>query len=269
MFDYVKNKKFYISVDLEGVAGVVGNYGEGLGNGKNYNFAVEQAEREACSVAKALLDCGAAEVWIWDCHGTGVNLNYRAFPRGCKFVLGNGTRTRFPGIDESFGGILLIGYHAFDTQNATLAHVYSSATYQYMKINNNYVGEADIDAYFAARKGVPLIFAASDNICINQIKKVHPECFTVVTKTALAWNACISNHPDEVTEEIYNTVVKCLSEVERIKPITLREPFEYEVRFKRIEYAQGCQYRNPDGSLFESVDAYTRRGILTNIDQLF
>lgn len=269
MLENVKNKKFYISVDLEGVAGVVGNYGEGLGNGKNYAFAVEQAEREAASAAKALLDCGASEVWIWDCHGTGVNLNYRAFPKECKFLLGNGTRTRFSGIDDSFGGILLIGYHAYDTPNATLAHVYSSATFQYMKINGEFVGEADIDAYFAARKGVPLIFAASDNYCIEQIKKSHPECATVITKTALAWNACLSKHPDVVVEEIYNAVTQKCAEVGNIKAKTLCEPFEYEIRYKRIEYAQGCQFRNPDGSLFEVVDPYTRKGTLLTIDQLF
>jgi len=265
----IKGKKFYISIDLEGVACVVGNYGEGLGNGKNYNFAVEQAEREAIAAAKALLDNGADEIWIWDCHGTGVNLNYRSFPEKCKFVIGNGTRTRFPCIDESFGGILLIGYHAYDTPSSTLSHVYSSVTYQYMKINGEFVGEAQIDALFAARKGVPFIFAASDDICIDQIKRSHPDCYTVVTKKALAWNACISKHPDTVCHEIYTSVVELINKGNFSLPKELDQTFELEVRYKRIEYAQGCQYRNPDGTLFETVDAYTRKGILSNIDQLF
>lgn len=265
----VENKKFYISVDLEGVAGVVGNYGEGLGNGKNYSFAVTEAEREAAAAAKALIECGAKEVWIWDAHGTGVNLNYLNFPKECKFVLGNGTRTRFPGIDNTFGGILLIGYHAYDVPKATLAHVYSSSTYQYMKINDRYVGEADIDAYFAARNGVPLIFAASDDICVGQIKNSFPDCKTVITKTSLAWNACLSDHPEIVESNIYNEVKNALKDIGKYDIKTLFEPFDLEVRYKRIEYAQGCQYRNPDGTPFVAIDAYTRKGTLISIDQLF
>ena len=38
----VAGKKFYVSVDLEGMACVVGNYGQGLGDGKNYAFACAQ-----------------------------------------------------------------------------------------------------------------------------------------------------------------------------------------------------------------------------------
>ena len=52
----IAGKKFYVSVDLEGVACVVGNYGQGLGDGRNYAFACAQGSREAAAAAKALFD---------------------------------------------------------------------------------------------------------------------------------------------------------------------------------------------------------------------
>ena len=54
--------KFYIAVDCEGPACVVGEPGKGLGSGENYRFACLQATREANAAARALFDAGAQEV---------------------------------------------------------------------------------------------------------------------------------------------------------------------------------------------------------------
>ncbi|PWM26200.1 MAG: peptidase M55, partial [Clostridiales bacterium] len=78
-------KRFYISVDLEGVACAVGSYGQGLSEGtKNYSAACAQGSREAAAAARALFDHGAADVVVWDGHGTGVNLDYSVFDRRCR-----------------------------------------------------------------------------------------------------------------------------------------------------------------------------------------
>lgn len=264
----IRGKKFYIAVDLEGVACTVGIPGQGLGNDKNYAMACEYAAGEANAAATALLDLGASEVWIWDAHGSGVNLNYRQFNKKCKFVLGSGSRTRFPMIDNTFGGIILIGYHAYDEPDATLAHVYSSTTFQYMKIDSRNVGEADIDAAFAAKAGVPLLVATGDDVFVRQIKESFPSCRTVETKKALGWNCCVSKHPTVVEAEIYEETVKACTNIDKIEPVALKEPFRLEIRYKRIEQAQSCQYKNPDLTPFERPDAYTRRGIC-RLEDLF
>ena len=67
----IAGKKFYVSVDLEGVACVVGNYGQGLGDGKNYAFACAQGSREAAAAAKALRRRR--------CHGLGLPRHRRQF----------------------------------------------------------------------------------------------------------------------------------------------------------------------------------------------
>lgn len=263
-------KKYYVSVDLEGVACVAGTYGKGLAAGtSNYNFACQQGTREANAAAKALFDEGAQEVYVWDCHGTGINLDYDKLDKRCRIVMGAGSRKRFPGIDESFGGIVFIGYHAFDVPDATLAHVYSSSTFQHQKINGKFVGEMQIDAAIAGKYGVPPIFAASDNICVLQAKESFKNIVTVETKKAIAWNSCISKHPVLCCEEIYAGVKKAVKNSENMLPYTIPEPFEYEVRYKRIEYAQGCAYRDINNRLFERTDAYTRKGVLMSPEHIF
>ena len=84
--------KFYIAVDCEGPACVVGEPGKGLGSGENYRFACLQATREANAAARALFDAGAQEVVVWDAHGTGVNLQYDLLDPRCRILLGSGVR---------------------------------------------------------------------------------------------------------------------------------------------------------------------------------
>ncbi len=263
-------KKYYISVDLEGVACVVGTYGQGLMAGTpNYPFACLQGTREANAAAAALFDSGAEEVYVWDCHCTGINLDYDKLDKRCKIVMGAGSRKRFPDIDEDFAGVVFIGYHAYDTPDATLAHVYSSATFQYQRINGKDAGELQIDAAIAGKHGVPPIFVAGDNICVAQAQESFKGVVTVETKKALAWNSCISKHPLLCCEEIYAGVKKAAENAVNIPPYVIPEPFEYEVRYKRIEGAQGCTYRDIQNRLFERVDAYTRRGIIQSPELIF
>ena len=263
-------KRFYISVDLEGVACAVGSYGQGLSEGtKNYSAACAQGSREAAAAARALFDHGAADVVVWDGHGTGVNLDYSVFDRRCRFTIGAGSKRRFPGLDESFSGVLFIGCHAYDTPDATLAHVYSSATFQSQLINGRNVGELHIDAAIAGKRGVPAIFVSGDDVCVAQSLEAVPWAESAVTKKALAWNSCISIHPDAACDLIYDKVSAACIRLGDMRPFVIPEPFEYELRYKRIEYAQGCAYRNPDNTPFERVDAYTRRGTLERLEDIF
>lgn len=262
--------RFYIAVDLEGIACVIGEYGKGLGfDTPGYFYAKKQATNETNAAIKALFDNGATEVWVWDNHGKGYNLDYDNLDKRVKIVMGAGNRQRFPHINTGFDGVLFIGYHAYDTSNAVLAHVYSSATYQYQKINGKDIGELQVDAAIAGNNGVPPIFVSSDNICISQAKESFGDIPSVVTKTALAWNCCISKHPATVCDEIYEEVAKSVKNIENRKVYTIPSPFEYEVRFKRIEYAESTKLISYDNKPFERIDPYTLRGYLAKPEDIF
>ncbi len=262
--------KYYISTDIEGLACVVGTYGEGIHIGSHgYDFACKEAVRETNAAVRALFDNGATEVIVWDSHGTGVNFDYTELDPRVKISIGAGSKQRFAMLDDDFGGVLYIGAHAYDTPKAVLAHVYSSATFQYVKINGDFVGEMQIDSAIAAKHGVPCIFASGDDVCVGQAKASFGDIASVITKTGLAWNQCISRHPEEVCKDIYAEVSRAVKMQDAIKPYAIKEPLEIEIRYKRIEYAQGCSYLNPDGTPFEFADSYTRKGKLKKITDYF
>ena len=227
----LSGKKFYIGVDCEGVACVVGEPGKGLGTGELYRFATKEATREANAVAEALFELGA---------------------------------------DESFAGVMFIGYHAREnTVNGVLAHTYSSEAYQYFKLNGQEVGEMQIDAAFAALKDVPVILCVSDYCAIEQAKESFPWAETVVTKKGLSWTSAVSKHPQAVCEEIRAAVNRAAQRLEEMKCRRLLSPLEVEIRYKKMEDASEAKLMDQNGKPFARTDAFTRKGIMNSIEDLF
>ena len=48
---------------------------------------------------------------VWDNHGSGVNLDYDLLDARCRIALGSGWQHRWPLLDESCDGVLMVGYH--------------------------------------------------------------------------------------------------------------------------------------------------------------
>lgn len=266
----LNKKKFYIGVDCEGVACAVGVPGQNLGDGENYKFAKRQATLEANAAAKALFEMGAEEVIVWDNHSTGVNLDYTLLDKRCKIALGSGHKGRFPRIDETFGGVLFIGYHAREnTRESVLAHTYSSVAFQYYKVNGQEVGEMEVDASFAGLYHVPVIFVSSDDKAIIQARKSFPWIETVITKDSLSWNSAISKHPEAVCDEIYERVKIACERIDEMECYCFSEPLHIEIRYKRMDAANGAALFDTNGVPFGFKDAFTREGTVSSITCLF
>lgn len=249
--------KFVISVDSEGVACAVGAPGGTINDSPNLAFAIKQMAREADAAARGLFDAGATQVIVIDAHGSGVNMDYDLLDKRVDIVLGSDYEKRLPGVDSSFAGLLLVGYHAMDnTSDAVIAHTFSSTTYQSIKVNGREVGEMAVDAAIAGRRGVPIIFVSSDDKGVSEAKEFFPSVHTVTTKQGLGWNAALSKHPLRVLDEIYAGAKEAVRRRGEMKVFTFDSPITVEIRFKRLEAAQ-AKSRTHGG--WERVDAYTVR----------
>lgn len=204
---------------------------------------------------------------IWDNHNGSLNLHYDLLDERCDIALGVNFSHRFPGMDESFSGVALVGYHAMDnTVDAVICHTFSSEAYQYMKVNGEEVGEIGIDGSVAGERGVPVIFVASDDKGTAEAQRIFPGVETVTTKMAMGWNAAVSKHPKRVIAEIYETIQKVMPKLKKIKPFTFPSPIEFEIRFKRIEAAQAATRGFKIG---DRVDPYTVRHTLQSMQEYF
>lgn len=234
--------KFMIGVDCDGPACVVGDPGRALSNSRDMVYAREQATRETDAAARALFDSGATQVLVWDNHGFGSNLIFDQLDRRCEVLLGTGFGRRFPLLDESFTGVVMIGYHAMEgTSNAVLAHTYSPDAYRAIRVNGQTVGEIALDASVAGELGVPLIFIASDEKGCDEALGFMPWIEIVATKNGFGRNCAYSKHPVMVQEEIYRAVYRAVERLSEMKPFTFKHPVMVEIEFKKC--IQGLKAR--------------------------
>lgn len=261
--------KFMVNVDLEGVACAYGPCEGSVEDSFNIEFVRKQATREADAAVRALFECGAEEVIVWDNHGRGCSLNYDELDERCKIAIGSTVGTRYPVLDDSFSGVVMIGYHAMASNGeAVLAHTYSSVKYQHIKVNGVEFGEVGIDGAIAGDRGVPVIFVSGDDKCTAEAKEIMPWIEVVETKQSFAYTRIISKHPKAVIKEIYDGVKNAVKRIDEMKCFTIKTPVNVEIRYKRADMAVHAKHMDMEGNSFELADAYTRTGMLKKVEDI-
>lgn len=265
-------KNYAIFLDLEGVHGVVGEPYKGLLNIPDYHVATYMAVTEVNAAVKALFDEGADNVYVWDNHGGGENIDFsKVDSRAKKITPENNPLIRIDFIKSlNLAGVVYLGYHSREgTLHGILAHTYSSVDIQYYKINGKPCGEFDIDSILCSAFGVPAIFAASDDICINQMLENSPHLETAITKIALGRNKARFLDDDKVLQNIYNGVRKSVNKNHDLYPLSF--PCTLEVRYTRMELAE--VYYEKINKEFElkveyKDDAHTLTAKINDINEL-
>jgi D-amino peptidase len=259
--------KYIVAVDMEGVACVVGEANKALGETSNYEYARKQGTRETNAAVKALFDSGAEQVIVWDNHGGRLNLHYDELDERCDLLIGRDVKHRWEVLDETFAGVLLIGYHAMDnTEDAVLCHTFNSRAFTWMKVNDEEVGEMAIDGAVAGEYGVPVIFVASDDKGTAEAKKFMPWIETVTTKTGLGRNTALSKHPNRVVDEIYKGTRKAVERLSEMKPFTFENPLSLKINFKRIE---DCENMVKSNNHWTKLEAFVAERICKKITDQF
>jgi D-amino peptidase len=256
--------KFMIAVDCDGCACVVGEPGRALSDSRDMVFAREQATRETDAAARTLFDAGAEKVVVWDNHGSGSNLLFDRLDRRCDILLGSGFGRRFPLLDESYAGVLMIGYHAMEgSPNAVLAHTYSPYAYKEIRANGRPVGEIALDAAVAGELGVPLIFVSSDDKACAETHSFMPWVETVETKTGFGRTCAKSKHPSVAEDEICQGVQSAVDRINSMKCFRFEKPIRIEIIFKSMLGCLKARLRRPGWSLRDcSSIATTLRSML-------
>jgi D-amino peptidase len=238
--------KFMIAVDCDGPACVVGEPGRALSDSRDMVYAREQATRETDAAARALFDAGAAKVVVWDNHGFGANLVFDRLDRRCEVLLGTGFGRRFPLLDDSYAGVLMIGYHAMEgTPDAVLAHTYSPAAYRAIRVHGRAVGEMALDAAVAGELGVPLLLVASDDKGCAEARQFMPWIETVATKQGFGRNCAHSKHPAVAEEEIYQATRRAVARLGEMQPLVFPRPVALEIEFKKPLQVLKARIRRP------------------------
>jgi D-amino peptidase len=225
--------KIYVSVDMEGVAGVV--------TGDQLNPPGFEYERfrgfmtdEAVSAVHAAVDAGATEVVVSDGHGNGENLLVERFPKDVRLVRSFPRRgDMLAGLDASFAAVVFIGYHASTTNiTGVRAHTISSAHFTRVALNGSAVTEAEFNAAYAGEFGVPVVFVSGDDAAIKEITARLGPMDSVVTKTSLGFHSAETLTPAAACDAIYQGVRAAIAHRSRRKPLKVAHPITVELSLK-------------------------------------
>ena len=251
-----KKLKIYISVDMEGVAGVV--TADQLGPaGFEYERFRHFMTNETLAAVRAAKESGAAEIVVSDSHGNGESLLIDEFPKDVRIVRSWPRHGgMMAGLDQSFDAALFIGYHA-STRNVrgVRAHTFSSAHLTRVTLNGNAVTEGEFNASYAGTLGVPVVFASGDDAALEELKSRLGKIETAETKRSLGFHSAETITPEASCERIAAGVKAALKRLDEFKPYAVKTPVTLEISFKNYMPAEMLSYLRS----VQRVDSHTIR----------
>jgi len=228
-------RKIFISVDMEGISGVVQPAQLGP-DGFEYQRAREWMTGEVNAAIAGIRAAGPADIVVCDSHGNGQSVLIDQLPEDVRIVRG------FPrpmemmqGIDESFAAAVFIGYHASEwTANAVRGHTISSARLLGVKLNGAEVSEGIYNAALAGQFGVPVAFVSGDRLAVTQLQQVAPAAEGAIVKEPYGYHSALTVTPARGQAMIRDGLTRAMAKLtaSSLQPYRLTSPIALEVGFK-------------------------------------
>ncbi|MFO8173501.1 MAG: M55 family metallopeptidase [Gemmatimonadota bacterium] len=224
--------KVFISVDMEGISGVVTSE-ECNASGSDYGYFRRIMSEEANAAVLGAFDAGATEVVVRDSHGSARNILPGLLDPRARLIRdwSGGPQGMMEGLDESFDAVVFIGYHArAGTPDAIIDHT-SSGNVTDFAINGVSLPEAGYNALMATHYGVPVVFVAGDEAVVDQVQELFGEVATVATKEGIG-AASNGLHPEAAAEMIREGVADAVSNRDRYGLFDLEKPYTLTLKLK-------------------------------------
>ena len=248
--------KVHISVDMEGVVGVV--TGEQLGpTGFEYGRFREFMTKEAMAAVDAAKAAGATEIVVADAHGNGQNLLIDQFPGDVRIIRSWPRRLGMvAGVDDSVDAAIFIGYHAGTNNPAGVrAHTFSSANLTRVALNGVNVTEGSWNAAIAGHFNVPVVMISGDDAAIAEVRKAVGNIEGAETKRSLGFHSAVTLTPQASYLLIAQRVKAALARRGDFKPYKVQTPLTVDVSFKNYMPAEVLAYL----PMFERTDSHSIR----------
>ncbi|HEU5033255.1 MAG TPA: M55 family metallopeptidase [Mycobacteriales bacterium] len=225
--------RVFISVDMEGVAGVA-TIDQIIRGGSGYPRAQELMTAEANAAIRGAFAGGATEVLLNDSHGTMDNLLHAQLDPRARLVFGAPRAScMVQGITREDALAVFIGYHAGAGAEGVLSHTFSS-NFTELRVNGAPMTEAEVNGWYAGGLGVPVgVVSGDDRIC-EVAQKAFPGVAVVETKRALGWSATDSLPPETACASIEATVAAAVTGLGDLVVPAVPDQLTLEVDFASV-----------------------------------
>jgi len=215
--------RVFISVDIEGVAGVVG-VEEGQQGNAEYERARRLMTNEANAAIAGVFDADASsQVTVADAHGTFRNVVPELLDPRARLIRG---KPRFlamiHGVQQGFDAACFVGYHGRSgTPDSVLSHTFTG-TLADVRMNGRSFGEIGLNAAVCGHFGVPIALITGDASVGAEVEDLLPGTRTAIVKEGIGQLAADALHPERACAAIRNAVPPALASVSNgLKPFTV------------------------------------------------
>ncbi len=248
----------YISSDMEGVAGVV-DWPETESGHPDYDRFRRIMTDEVNAAVEGAVQGGATGVVVNDSHDSMKNILIEHLHPKASLLSGNPKRSSMmEGIDSTFSGVFLTGYHApAGTTSSILDHTYSSTTHRVF-VNGIEAPEMLLFGAVAGECGVPIKLVTGDETTCALAKEYFGDIATVAVKKSVSRRAALSKPLQTVMQEIKEAAKDAITSPGKV--FRFESPYTLNVEFQHTRQADEASVV----PLAERIDGYTLQYVHTN-----
>jgi D-amino peptidase len=232
--------RVYISVDMEGIAGINHPHPTDPSD-RRYPVAVDLMVGETNAAIEGALAAGATDVLVNDSHWNMYNLLPADLNPAARVLQGQkawsmvaGAR---PGTDgkPSFDVALFVGYHTrAGHPTGTIAHTYSGVPVE-TRLDGRATGEYGMNALVLGAWGIPVGMVAGDDALAEEVEAWLPWTERVVVKTIDGGRSAISSHPSVARDRVRAGAERAVRRAAagELGPLEVGRPVVIEVDFAK------------------------------------
>jgi D-amino peptidase len=238
--------RFMIRCDLEGVSGVVAS-AQVTPGAAEYAYGVAMLHHDLLAVIDSLLATGDHEIWVYDMHCAGRNVDLASLPPQVRVVCGKPHYRPgdLGGLTRGFHGQLLVGLHSMAGTGELLAHSYEHAV-QALRLNGRPVGEIGLEAALAGELGVPTLLVTGDSAGCAEARALLGDIPTVAVKDSRGASAGVC-YPTTRTGAQLRDAARAAA-LRTVHPFTVPPPVTLEITLDDSPFADHVR-----GQLAEAV----------------
>ncbi len=232
--------RLYLSVDMEGVAGVSHPrqvvHGVDRTDRTEYDRSRSLMAGETNAAIEAALASGVDEVVVNDSHWQMRNLRAEDLDPAARLIAGDKPLSMTEGIDGPGGGTFdaaaFIGYHAgAGSATGVIGHTYSSRAIAEVRLNGVVHNEAGLNALRLGEHGIPVILVTGDDALAAEVARLLPWAERVVVKRALGGHLADALSPERARQAIGEGMRRALAGLPRMERYRPAPPLRLEIDF--------------------------------------
>jgi len=258
--------KYFISVDCEGVSGIVRWDEISRAEPKWFKVAQKRVTNEVNAVIEGIIssDKDHGTITVCDSHAQGMNIDLDELNPFAELIRGTPRPLyMMTGIDETYDLIFFIGYHAkIGAMPALMDHSYASSSIYRLTINNEEVGEAEINAGVGGHFGVPLGFISGDTTLCSQINERYPDIITVPTKEAITRFSGKMYPIERVLKEMSDGAKRAIKDIKKMPVIKHKMPATVRIEMMNTLMAETASWVPTVERVDERTVRYKSRNFL-------